>query len=70
MYHWVAASLFMVASVTDFFDGYFARLWKVQSNLGRFLDPIADKLLVAAAILMLVHFMFLKIENLGFHYKT
>jgi cardiolipin synthase len=56
MYHWVAASLFMIASITDFFDGYFARLWKVQSNLGRFLDPIADKLLVAAAILMLVHF--------------
>jgi cardiolipin synthase len=55
-YHLVAASLFMLASITDFFDGYFARLWKVQSNLGRFLDPIADKLLVAAAIVMLVHF--------------
>jgi CDP-diacylglycerol--glycerol-3-phosphate 3-phosphatidyltransferase len=58
MYHFVAASLFMLASITDFFDGYFARLWKVQSNLGRFLDPIADKLLVAAAILMLVHFQY------------
>lgn len=56
MYHWVAASLFMLASVTDFFDGYLARLLKAQSNLGRFLDPIADKLLVASAILMLVHF--------------
>ncbi len=55
-YHWVAASLFMLASVTDFFDGYLARLLKAQSNLGRFLDPIADKLLVASAILMLVHF--------------
>jgi CDP-diacylglycerol--glycerol-3-phosphate 3-phosphatidyltransferase len=56
MYHWVAASLFLLASVTDFFDGYLARTWKATSNLGRFLDPIADKLLVAAAILMLVHF--------------
>jgi len=56
MYHWVAASLFLLASVTDFFDGYLARLWKAQSSLGQFLDPIADKLLVAAAILMLVHF--------------
>lgn len=56
LYHWVAAGLFLFASVTDFFDGYLARLLKAQSSLGRFLDPIADKLLVAAAILMLVHF--------------
>ncbi|MDB2414673.1 CDP-diacylglycerol--glycerol-3-phosphate 3-phosphatidyltransferase [Rickettsiales bacterium] len=56
LYHWVAASLFLVAGITDFFDGYLARLYKVQSKLGKFLDPIADKLLVAAAILMLVHF--------------
>lgn len=56
MYHWVAAGLFLLASVTDFFDGYLARAWSAQSNLGKFLDPIADKLLVAAAILMLVHF--------------
>lgn len=56
LYHWVAASLFLIASITDFFDGYLARTMKVQSNLGRLLDPIADKLLVAAAIIMLVHF--------------
>jgi len=56
MYHWVAAGLFLLASVTDFFDGYLARTLKATSNLGRFLDPIADKLLVASAILMLVHF--------------
>lgn len=54
--HWVAAALFALAGVTDFFDGYLARTWKVQSNLGRFLDPIADKLLVMTAIVMLVHF--------------
>lgn len=56
MYHWVAASLFLLASITDFFDGYLARALKAQSNLGRFLDPIADKMLVVSAILMLVQF--------------
>lgn len=56
MSHWIAAGLFAFASITDFFDGYLARMWKVQSRLGRFLDPIADKLLVVTAILMLVHF--------------
>lgn len=55
MYHWVAAGLFLFASVTDFFDGYLARLLKAQSSLGRFLDPVADKLLVATVILMLTH---------------
>ena len=56
MYHWVAAGLFAVASITDFFDGYLARMWKAQTSLGRFLDPIADKLLVACALLMLAYF--------------
>ena len=50
-----AAMLFIIACITDFLDGYLARLWKVQSSLGRFLDPIADKLLVAAALIMLLH---------------
>ena len=54
--NWIAASLFIFASVTDFFDGYFARLLQVQSKLGQIFDPIADKLLVATAIIMLVHF--------------
>ena len=52
---WTAASIFMIASVSDFFDGYLARAWDQQSALGRMLDPIADKLLVGAALLMLVH---------------
>lgn len=52
----IAASLFLLASITDFFDGYFARSLKAQTNFGRCLDPIADKLLVIVAITMLIHF--------------
>jgi len=51
--HWLALSIFVIAAITDFFDGYFARAWKQQSSLGRMLDPIADKLLVGVALLML-----------------
>src|ERR1700729_678276 len=50
---WVALTGFIAAGVTDFFDGYFARIWGQQSSLGRMLDPIADKLLVASCLLML-----------------
>jgi cardiolipin synthase (CMP-forming) len=50
---WVALFLFIVAAVTDFLDGYFARIWGQQSSFGRMLDPIADKLLVACCLLML-----------------
>jgi cardiolipin synthase len=52
----VTCAIFTVAAVTDYFDGYLARSWSMQSPFGRMLDPIADKLLVGAAILMLVHF--------------
>ncbi|KQZ02362.1 CDP-diacylglycerol--glycerol-3-phosphate 3-phosphatidyltransferase [Pseudolabrys sp. Root1462] len=50
---WVALAVFIAAAVTDFFDGYLARAWGQQSSLGRMLDPIADKLLVASCLLML-----------------
>jgi len=50
---WVALVVFIAAGVTDFLDGYFARTWSQQSSLGRMLDPIADKLLVASCLLML-----------------
>ena len=50
---WIGCGLFAVAGFTDWLDGRLARLWKQQSELGRFLDPIADKLLVAAILFML-----------------
>jgi cardiolipin synthase (CMP-forming) len=50
---WVALAVFIAAGVTDFFDGYLARILGQQSLFGRMLDPIADKLLVASCLLML-----------------
>jgi CDP-diacylglycerol--glycerol-3-phosphate 3-phosphatidyltransferase/cardiolipin synthase len=52
---WLAFVIFATASVTDWLDGYIARAWQQQSTLGRMLDPIADKILVGAALLLLVH---------------
>jgi CDP-diacylglycerol---glycerol-3-phosphate 3-phosphatidyltransferase len=52
--NWVALVLFVAAGVTDWLDGYMARARDQVSGLGRFLDPVADKLLVAAALMMLV----------------
>lgn len=50
---WSALFLFVAASITDYLDGYLARIWKQTSNIGRMLDPIADKLLVATCLLLL-----------------
>ena len=50
---WSALAVYIIAALTDFFDGYLARAWSQQSSLGRMLDPIADKLLVAAVLLVL-----------------
>ena len=50
---WFACALFSAAGVTDWLDGHMARRWAQQSDFGRFLDPIADKLLVAATLFML-----------------
>ncbi len=50
---WTALAIYVVAAITDFFDGYLARKWQQQSSLGRMLDPIADKVLVAVVLLVL-----------------
>ena len=51
---WAALLLFVAAAVTDWLDGYLARKYSDTSPIGRFLDPIADKLMVAAVVVMLV----------------
>jgi cardiolipin synthase len=50
---WVALAVFVAAGITDYLDGYYARIWDQHSALGRMLDPIADKLLVASCLLIL-----------------
>lgn len=50
---WMALAIYIAAAITDFLDGYLARRWQQQSSLGRMLDPIADKVLVAVVLLVL-----------------
>ena len=52
---WASFVIFVIAGLTDWLDGYLARAWQQQSALGRMLDPIADKLLVGTALLVLVY---------------
>ncbi|MDR1425662.1 MAG: CDP-diacylglycerol--glycerol-3-phosphate 3-phosphatidyltransferase [Rickettsiales bacterium] len=52
----VVATLFMLASITDYFDGYFARLYSAQSKFGKCFDPIADKLITIVSLFMIVSF--------------
>lgn len=52
---WTALGIYAVAGITDFLDGYLARAWAQQSSMGRMLDPIADKLLIGAVLIMLVY---------------
>jgi CDP-diacylglycerol--glycerol-3-phosphate 3-phosphatidyltransferase len=50
---WFALALFVSAAITDFFDGYLARLWKQESKFGAMLDPIADKAMVVIALVII-----------------
>ncbi len=55
LYSFTATMLFGVAAITDFFDGWIARNFNLGSMVGRFIDPLADKLLVMACLVMMVH---------------
>ncbi len=52
--HLITTSIFSLAAITDWLDGYLARRWKETSAFGAFLDPVADKLMVAAALILIV----------------
>ncbi len=52
--HFFAALLFSIAAITDWLDGYIARNWQLSSQFGAFLDPVADKLMVAVALVLVV----------------
>ena len=52
---WPAAIVFGVAGVTDQIDGYLARLWRVESAFGKIADPLADRLMIDCAVILLIH---------------
>lgn len=53
-WNWISAGLFIVASLTDWLDGYWARKYQAESDTGRLLDPIADKFLVSTVLILLI----------------
>ena len=52
--YWAASAVFALAAITDWFDGYLARRWEQSTPFGAFLDPVADKLMVTVALVLLV----------------
>lgn len=52
----VTTAIFFIASITDWFDGYLARRWKQTTRFGAFLDPVADKVIVAAALVLVAEY--------------
>lgn len=63
----LTTAIFVVAAITDYFDGYLARRWNQYTAFGAFLDPVADKLLVATALILLLQ---THAENIGFVLAT
>ena len=55
--HWLAVLIFYLAAITDYLDGWLARKLEATSEFGRMLDPIADKLMVVAVIIILIEFI-------------
>ena len=53
-YSWLALSFYIFACFSDFLDGYIARKYDIESNFGKFLDPIADKILIVALLIILL----------------